>query len=130
MEPELATLIAIKKPAWLVGKEFLVLFEGRPLWTILTELLADGTFNGLDTAGIPYPGTIREEDLMIGIGTRLPNDPVLQALEEYRLKPHLFSVAVPGLGDFPVMIRGGAPGPKRITSGSVLLKNFRTTSPT
>jgi hypothetical protein len=100
MEPELATLIAIKKPAWLIGKEFLVLFEGRPVWTILTEVLADGTFNGLDTAGIPYPGTIREEDLMIGIGTRLPNDPVLQALEEYRLKPHLFSVAVPGFGGF------------------------------
>jgi hypothetical protein len=107
MEPDLATLIAIKKPAWLVGKEFLVLFEGRPVWTILTELLVDGTFNGLDTAGVPYPGTIRQEDLMIGIGTRLPNDPVLQALQEYRLKPHLFSIAVPGFGGFLGNDQGG-----------------------
>jgi hypothetical protein len=109
MEPELETLIAIKKPAWLVGKEFLVLFEGRPVWTILTELHADGTFNGLDTVGVPYPGRIRQEDLMIGIGTRLPDDPVLQALHEYRLKPHLFSVAVPGFGGFHGNEQGEGP---------------------
>jgi hypothetical protein len=101
MEPELETLIAIKKPAWLVGKDFLVLFEGRPVWTTMTQLNPDGTFNGVDNAGIPYPGRIRQEDLMIGIGTRLPDDPVLLALQEYRLKPHLFSVAVPGYGAFP-----------------------------
>lgn len=109
MEPELETLIAIKKPAWLVGKEFLVLFEGRPVWTILTELHANGTFNGLDTAGVPYPRRIRQEDLMIGIGTRLPDDPVLQALQEYRLKPHLFSVAVPGFGGFHGNEQGKGP---------------------
>jgi hypothetical protein len=101
MEPELETLIAIKKPAWLVGKDFLVLFEGRAVWTILTQLNPDGTFNGLDNNGVPYPGTIRQEELMIGVGTRLPDDPVLLALQEFRLKPHLFSVAVPGYGGFP-----------------------------
>jgi hypothetical protein len=79
MEPELETLIAIKKPAWLVGKENLAMFEGRPVWTLLTQLHADGIFNGLDSAGVPYPGRIRQEELMIGIGTRLPDDPVLLA---------------------------------------------------
>lgn len=101
MEPELETLIAIKKPARLIGKEFLVLYEGRPVWTLLTQLEADGTFQGIDNAGVPYPGRIRQEELMIGIGTRLQDDPVLQALHEYKLKPHLFSVAVPGFGPFP-----------------------------
>jgi hypothetical protein len=38
---------------------------------------------------------------MIGIGTRLADDPVLQALQEYRLKPHLFSIAIPGYRPFP-----------------------------
>jgi hypothetical protein len=109
MEPELETLIAIKKPAWLVGKEFLVLFEGRPVWTTLTQFNMDGTFGGLDSAGVSYPGTIRPEELMIGIGTRLPDDPVLLALQEYRLKPHLFSVAVPGFGAFPGNEQGGGP---------------------
>jgi hypothetical protein len=60
MEPELETLIAIKKPAWLVGKEFLVLYEGRAVWTLLTQLNQDGSFNGLDNSGIPYPGRIRQ----------------------------------------------------------------------
>jgi hypothetical protein len=101
MEPELQTLMAIKKPAWLVGKEFLVAYEGKAVWTILTQLNPDGTFNGLDTAGVPYPGTIRQEDFMIGIGTRLADDPVLQALHEFKLRPHLFSVAVPDYGAFP-----------------------------
>jgi hypothetical protein len=96
MEPELETLIAIKKPAWLIGKEFLVLFEGRPVWTLLTQLNLDGTFQGIGNAGIPYPGRIKQEELMIGIGTRLQDDPVLQALQEYMLKLHLFAVAVPG----------------------------------
>jgi hypothetical protein len=109
MEPELETLIAIKKPAWLVGKDFLVLFEGIPVWTTLTQLNVDGTFNGLDSAGVAYPGTIRQEELMIRIGTRLPDDPVLLALQEYRLKPHLFSVAVPGFGGFPGNDQGGGP---------------------
>jgi hypothetical protein len=107
MEPELETLIAIKKPAWLVGKEFLVLFEGRAVWTILTQLNPDGTFNGLENNGVPYPGTIRQEELMIGIGTRLADDPVLLALQEYKLKPHLFAVAVPGFGGFPGNEQGG-----------------------
>jgi hypothetical protein len=100
MEPELETLIAIKKPAWLVGKEFLVQYERRAVWTILTQLNPDGTFSGLDNAGVAYPGRIRTEDLMIGIVTRLPDDPVLLALQEYKLKPHLFAVAVPGFGGF------------------------------
>jgi hypothetical protein len=78
MEPELETLIAIKRPAWLVGKGFLVLFEGRLVWTrTLTQLNPDGTFNGVDSAGVAYPGTIREQELMIGIGARLLDDPVL-----------------------------------------------------
>lgn len=101
MEPELETLIAIKRPAWLVGKEFLVAYDGKAVWTALTQLNQDGTFSGVDSNGVPYPGRIRLEDLMIGIGTRLPDDPVLQALQEYKLKPHLFSVAVPGFGAFP-----------------------------
>jgi hypothetical protein len=101
MEPELETLVAIKKPAWLIGKEFLVLFKGRPVWTLLTQLNPDGTFNGVDNAGIQYPGRIRQEELMIGIGTRLQDDPVLQALQEFKLKPHLFEVAVPAFGAFP-----------------------------
>jgi hypothetical protein len=109
MEPELETLIAIKKPAWLVGKEFLVLFEGRPVRTTLTQLNMDGTFGGLYSAGVPYPGTIRPEELMIGIGTQLRDDPVLLALQEYRLKPHLFSVAVPSFGAFPGNEQGGVP---------------------
>lgn len=109
MEPELQTLIAIKKHAWLVGKEFLVAYEGKAVWTILTQLNPDGTFNGLDTAGVPYPGTIRQEDLMIKIGTRLADDPVLQALHEFKLKPHLFSVAVPGYGAFPSNDQGAGP---------------------
>jgi hypothetical protein len=100
MEPELETLIAIKKPVWLVGKDFLVLYNGKAVWTILTQLHPDGTFSGLDNAGVAYPGRIRQENLMIGIGARLPEDPVLQALQEYRLKPHLFAVAVPGYGGF------------------------------
>jgi hypothetical protein len=107
MEPELKTLIAVKKLAWLIGKEFLVLFEGRPVWTLLTQLHKDGTFSGVDNAGVPYPGRIRQEELMIGIGTRLVDDPVLQALQEYKLKPHLFSVAVPGYGGFPGNDQGG-----------------------
>lgn len=81
MEPELETLIAIKKLAWLIGKDFSVLYEGRAVWTLLTQLHQDGTFSGVDNAGVPYPGRIRQEDLMIGIGTRLPEDPVLQALQ-------------------------------------------------
>lgn len=101
MEPELETLIAIKRPAWLIGKEFLVLFEGRAVWTLLTQLHEDGTFSGVDNAGVPYPGRIRQEELMIGIGTRLADDPVLQALQEYKLKPHMFSVAIPSYGGFP-----------------------------
>lgn len=100
MEPELETLIAIKKAPWLVGKEFLVPYEGKAVWTILTQLNPDGTFQGLDSNGVAYPGSIRQEDLMIGIGTRLADDPVLLALQEYKLKPHLFSVAVPGYGAF------------------------------
>jgi hypothetical protein len=44
---------------------------------------------------------------MIGIGTRLPDDPVLQAVQEYKLKPHLFSIAVPGFGGFPGNEQGG-----------------------
>jgi hypothetical protein len=79
-----------------------VAYEGKAVWTTLTQLHPDGTFNGLDSAGVAYPGRIRQEDLMIGIETRLPKDPVLQALQENRLKPHLFSVAVPGYGAFPV----------------------------
>jgi hypothetical protein len=67
MEPELETLIAIKKLPWLVGKEFLVLFKGRGVWTALTHLNPNGTFNGLDSNGLAYPGEIRPEDLMIGI---------------------------------------------------------------
>jgi hypothetical protein len=102
MEPELKTLIAIKKPAWLVDKEFLVAYEGKAVWTVLTQLnRQDGTFNGLNINGVAYPGSIRQEDLMIKIGTRLPNNPVLLALQEYKLKPHLFSVVVPGYGAFP-----------------------------
>jgi hypothetical protein len=109
MEPELETLIAIKKPAWLTGKEFLVLFEGRPVWTLLTQLNDDGTFNGVDNAGIQYPGRIRQEELMIGIGTRLPDNPLLHALHEFKLKPHLFAAAVPGFGAFPGNDQGEAP---------------------
>jgi hypothetical protein len=46
---------------------------------------------------------------MIGIGTRLPDDPVLHALQEFKLKPHLFSVAVPGYGPFPGNEQAEAP---------------------
>jgi hypothetical protein len=59
MEPELETLIAIKKLAWLVGKNLLVLHEGRPVWTTMTQLNLDGTLNGVGNAGILYPGRIR-----------------------------------------------------------------------
>jgi hypothetical protein len=84
-----------------VGKNFLVQYDGKAVWTTLTLLHPDGTFGGVNTNGVAYPGSIRQEDLMIGIGTRLADDPVLLALQEYKLKPHLFSVAIPGYGAFP-----------------------------
>lgn len=86
MERDLETLIAIKKLPWLVGKDFQVIYQGKSVWTILSELHArDGTFLGVDEHGNQYRGTIQPQDLRIGRETRLDNDPVSQALQEYKL---------------------------------------------
>ena len=101
MERELETLIAIKGPAWLVGKDFHVMYQGRPVLTILSEVHPDGTFSGVDEQGNRYPGTISPGDLRIGKGSRLDNDPVIEALKEYRLDWEPYTVAIPGYGAFP-----------------------------
>jgi hypothetical protein len=101
MERELESLIAIKKLPWLVEKDFQVIYQGRPIWTILSELHADGTFSGIDEHGNQYPGTIQPQDLRIERGTRLHNDPVLLALQEFKLGWEQYAIAVPGYGAFP-----------------------------
>ncbi|GAQ83241.1 hypothetical protein KFL_001400240 [Klebsormidium nitens] len=101
MERELETLIAIKGLPWLVGKDFQVIYEGRPVQTILSEIHPDGTFSGVDEHGNRYPGTIAPADVRIGRGTRLNNDPVIETLKEYKLEWEQYTVAIPGFGAFP-----------------------------
>lgn len=112
MERELASLIAIKKLPWLVGKDFQVMYQGRPIWTILSKLHGDGTFSGVDEHGNQYPGTIPPDDLRIGRGTRLLNDPILLALQEFKLDWEPYAMAVPGYGAFPNAQNNQAPGPR------------------
>ncbi|GAQ93178.1 hypothetical protein KFL_013440020 [Klebsormidium nitens] len=54
-----------------------------------------------DEHGNRYPGTIPPADLRIGRGTRLNNDPVIEALKEYKLEWEQYTVAIPGFGAFP-----------------------------
>jgi hypothetical protein len=110
MERELGTLLAIKKLPWLLGKDFQVMYQGHPVWTILIELHEDGTFLGYDERGNEYPGRIHPDNLRIGRGTRLDNDPILLALQDFRLDWQQYAIAVPGFGAFLDAQANPAPG--------------------
>lgn len=84
-------------------------FQDNAVWTVLTQLNPDGTFSGVNSTGVAHPGRIRQEDLYIGVGTCLPEDPVLQALQQYKLRPEIYSVAIPGFGAFSANAQAPAP---------------------